>query len=795
MKKTVLMSLVLIAFYINAYAETYTWTWTGGGGDGSYTNLANWSASPAVPQAILDDLKYPRSYGDNKSIIILNGATINTLPTTDFGVEGLVVNGGCSINNSGSARIFYVGGLTVNSGAELRIGGFTGFKLTMIGGEAIIRGTLDIAGTGSSSNAPRFEKSFNTVASVAVMSGGKIVLSGTNAQITGFNSQTLSFLPGSALEITREGGTLPPAYYQAGSTVRILRPASGNRVNLPALATNSYVGDQNVIYEGNIEINCGNSQIGQGGGINQWSLNNFTKEYTGTISMISGYVRFVGSGLNGATFGAFDVSGGTIEFWPSSAASTVTVLRNITMSGGSFNLNTLSSNPMTIDVIGDLTQTGGILDLATSDKTTTLNIQGNLDQTGGTIQESGTSGVESDWTQITFTGIGTATPQTMRLQGTLTGDALLFKVANNNKHVNLLNSVTLPFRLECATGDLNVGNHNLTVTEKAIGSRSGGSVVTNGTGSLTLKNVGNGTSGKDFPVGVSNTSHDALFVSQATDNADFSVRVSTSINPNSGLTGFTALPRQWEIISSSTGANLEFDPDPSAGTVVGVKAIAHYVGSTWEQIAAFTGSVQAYPFANNFTSFSPFIVGSSTIIPVEIVGLKAFAKKDINWVQWITATEINVSHFDIERSANGFSAWQTIGSLKAKGNPNGQTTYEYADTDPLSISYYRLRSNDLDGKTQVSKILSVNRSSTLKINQLSSMPVYTEGVFLDVQTAQGELTINLTDIFGRTLLTEKRTVLAGQNQLYLPLSHWATGTYFLSLTDGKTRVIEKLIKQ
>jgi hypothetical protein len=54
-------------------------------------------------------------------------------------------------------------------------------------------------------------------------------------------------------------------------------------------------------------------------------------------------------------------------------------------------------------------------------------------------------------------------------------------------------------------------------------------------------------------------------------------------------------------------------------------------------------------------------------------------------VNWTTANEINVSHFNIQRSSNG-KDFINIGKVKA----NNKNYNEYSFTDPLTTSYLPL---------------------------------------------------------------------------------------------------------
>ena len=236
----------------------------------------------------------------------------------------------------------------------------------------------------------------------------------------------------------------------------------------------------------------------------------------GTMTMKKGYLRILGSGLSSNPFTIAgidfpDVAGtATLELQPNSAsANNIIVTNNISIAGTgkTFNVNSHSSNSLNITVNGSLIQSGGIINVASSGGVGKLLVKGSVSQTGGTLTESGTSTTSG----LNFTG---TTIQNFTSTGTISGDRFIVTINNGNNHVNQLSNVTLPYRLQCSSGSLILGGTNLTVTEKAFGSRTGGRVVTNLGGTLTVKAVDN--VGKDFPVGISTTSHDAVWVTNAT---------------------------------------------------------------------------------------------------------------------------------------------------------------------------------------------------------------------------------------------------------------------------------------
>ena len=94
-------------------------------------------------------------------------------------------------------------------------------------------------------------------------------------------------------------------------------------------------------------------------------------------------------------------------------------------------------------------------------------------------------------------------------------------------------------------------------------------------------------------------------------------------------------------------------------------------------------------------------------LPLVLVAFSATAEANKTVVtNWQTATELNTSHFIIQRSTDGTS-FTEIGKVKAIGS--GANSYTFTDDKPTnSINYYRLQSVDKDGSSSYSKVVSVN---------------------------------------------------------------------------------------
>ncbi len=79
---------------------------------------------------------------------------------------------------------------------------------------------------------------------------------------------------------------------------------------------------------------------------------------------------------------------------------------------------------------------------------------------------------------------------------------------------------------------------------------------------------------------------------------------------------------------------------------------------------------------------------------------------------WEATSEINVSHYKIQRSTNS-KDFETVGTVKAIGS--GANNYSFTDDNPANgINYYRLQSVDKDGAATYSKVVSCELSVVSK---------------------------------------------------------------------------------
>jgi hypothetical protein len=362
------------------------------------------------------------------------------------------------------------------------------------------------------------------------------------------------------------------------------------------------------------------------------------------------------------------------------------------------------------------------------------------------------------------------------------------------------------FALILTLGNITLGTTGTgnIVIENLGGSVTGGSlashIITNGTGTLSNQSVS--TAGALFPIGQSASSYDPVVIKPATGPLTFGARVglqTTALGTNP-VNPSLIVDREWDITGTAGTTDLAFSsfaPNKDGSTTrpsgsVGI--IGHHNGTTWDaDIAAVYTSI---PMVSNTWSvtgytgtFSPFIVASpGAILSTELLNIKAKAANNTNIVSWETASEINNKGFDVERqNANG--TWASLGFVQGIGKA---ATYTFTDKGPLSISYYRLRQIDFDGKETLSKVVSVSQDTKGRIS-ISPNPT-SDKVTINLNqndVSNQTATLVLSDMTGRQVWAQTTTSGAFQ----LDLSNLAKGMYVVTLQSNNAIYQEKIIRQ
>lgn len=189
----------------------------------------------------------------------------------------------------------------------------------------------------------------------------------------------------------------------------------------------------------------------------------------------------------------------------------------------------------------------------------------------------------------------------------------------------------------------------------------------------------------------------------------------------------------------------------------------------------------------NFDSYDVIVEGANGIVvPVKLTHFQAEAKGMDALLTWETATEQNLSHYDIERSTDQ-RHWQWVGQSNGQSNTYTSALYHWTDANALRNAggeylYYRLKMVDTDGSFEYSPIRSVQVSKSGQIVRIQPNPVSeTLHIYLPDMDRDAAVTATLYDFTGKLVLQ-----MSCDASTVMDVSTLPQGMYTLQLTERNT---------
>ncbi len=172
-------------------------------------------------------------------------------------------------------------------------------------------------------------------------------------------------------------------------------------------------------------------------------------------------------------------------------------------------------------------------------------------------------------------------------------------------------------------------------------------------------------------------------------------------------------------------------------------------------------------------------------LPVELVNFDAYRQGDVAYLSWQTASEINNSHFNVQRSLDGEN-FETIGKLDGAGNSTQLLNYQFVDSNPSLRNFYRLEQVDFDGTPTLSDIRVVDFDGS------GDIAVYPNPAtnYVSVQTSLKGYGFKVYDLSGKLIFYQ--TSAQGNEQI--DVSELSKGIYIYEVTtqDGISIKKDKL---
>ncbi|QJX45895.1 T9SS type A sorting domain-containing protein [Hymenobacter taeanensis] len=484
------------------------------------------------------------------------------------------------------------------------------------------------------------------------------------------------------------------------------------------------------------------------------------------------------------------------------AGSNMTILNDLTVTGVTANLNSLSTTiGGNVFVNSNATPTAGILNFTPASAA-------NITFNGTSAQSVG--------------GIGTGTGS-----GTLTFGPNARLVVNNtagsNTGVSLLKTVTVA-GLTLTSGILTTLSNGITVpfnvstTSDAL--LTGGSATSFVNGPLT-RSTNATTTGQPnivYPIGAirNNTtpvyrpltfsptqpsigSYTAQQFEGAPASRAFPASTTNSIKRVSQIRYFT--------LSAGAGATfnnarvtLSFGPDDRADNASALR-IAQGNGAAWVSVEGNTTfTAPATPYATGsvvstqpFSTLGDFVLASTLSyaqgnnpLPVTLASFTASRQSQNVYVKWATATEKNNAYFEVQRSSDS-KVFTSIGKVQGNGTTSMGAAYSFTDRSPLAATaYYRLRQVDTDGTESYSSVVAV--AGTDKI-EASFYPNPTNSQ-VTLPAVSGMVKYRIYNATGQNVATGQ--AVGGST---VDIQHVPMGVYFLELISSDKHNVQRFVKQ
>ena len=571
---------------------------------------------------------------------------------------------------------------------------------------------------------------FNLIGGPAACNGN--VLSGNNGQGIALNGCNFNTVSGNLIGLNATGTAA----------------VGNNSIGLFLVnGSNSNVIGGSALLERNVIANNGNGLAGNGVDINGCSNNTFLNNHigvnpTGTVAM--------GNAENGmALFNAPN-----------------TTIRNNVISNHNFHAIVLNGGSNNIDIFGNVigTNAAGTVAMGNDDSgvivinSSTVNIGGTNPGEGnllsGSISEYGVFVIGSSNVNILGNRIGTDATGTLPIPNFDGGIRIDFNSDNNIVGGTAAGAGnTIAFNTGYGVGVLsNDCNQNLI---------SRNSFFCNTGEGIDLNNAGNN---------------------------NYASPVITSFAAG-GATGMAGAGDIVELYYDSTCTATCQGKDFIASVTANAVGAWSYVGPLNTSGTLAVLAISTTPPVNNTSEFTCQIV-----LPVEWLSFEAAPDGQGNvMLDWETASEVDVSHFEVERSVNGLD-FESIGEVQG-AHPGAGGAYGFVDESPaLGFNAYRIREVDLNGGNSFSEVRELWLDKETALFDLAGNPVDAQVRFRMNVTDYEQVSYTLFDQTGKIIFNGEKRVMQGE-WVEFSSTGLAAGLYNLRVRAGERQLNRKVLVQ
>ncbi|MCE7042250.1 T9SS type A sorting domain-containing protein [Dyadobacter sp. CY312] len=195
-------------------------------------------------------------------------------------------------------------------------------------------------------------------------------------------------------------------------------------------------------------------------------------------------------------------------------------------------------------------------------------------------------------------------------------------------------------------------------------------------------------------------------------------------------------------------------------------------------------------------SFAIWAQGDFSPLPVTLTNFDVKALPNSIELNWKSTSESNFSGYEVQRSFDG-KEFINLKWIPAKLGKESSSTYIYSDSEAAvgQTLYYRLKMTDTDGSSAYSNIKSAKIDPNELLIQLMPNPVHISANVLVNNPRTQSLELNILNVGGQVVHKRHYNLPKGISTIKADVSQLSSGTYLITVTDGKNRQVQRMIVQ
>lgn len=175
---------------------------------------------------------------------------------------------------------------------------------------------------------------------------------------------------------------------------------------------------------------------------------------------------------------------------------------------------------------------------------------------------------------------------------------------------------------------------------------------------------------------------------------------------------------------------------------------------------------------------------SCGVVPVTLVDFTGKLSGKTITLNWKTASEINFSYFEVEKSFDG-SNFNSFVRVQSKGGPSAVSLYTVSDKNPYPENcYYRLKIVNADGGYSYSSVIRIKTSKkAIVLNTVYPNPVIHNASLQFYSGIQQRIIVKVFNVQGICIISKSVNLQKGITNDILMTNSLSAGTYFLRITN------------